>query len=252
MANLPSLAQDLDSTTESLPTESSSANEDGCSSQDLPARLVQAEERRRRHSLEGHSVGNPLLAMSGTLCAPQQSKAFRASRKADGQMMDKVILPPPAPRNASFLRMRSTSGSSIEDDQSPTRMENVMQRNASLKCELETYKLKVKSLKEENRNLRQASVQIQARAEQEEEFISNTLLKKIQSLKKEKESLAQNYEQEEEYLTNGLTRKLEQLKQEKVQLEHTLEQEQEYFVNKLMRRIDKLEAEAADKQKTLE
>jgi coiled-coil domain-containing protein 6 len=48
----------------------------------------------------------------------------------------------------------------------------------------------------------------QAKAEQEEEFISNTLLKKIQTLKKEKEILAQNYEQEEECLTNDLSRKL--------------------------------------------
>ena len=51
----------------------------------------------------------------------------------------------------------------------------------------------------------------QARAEQEEEFISNTLLKKIQSLKKEKEALAMNYEQEEEFLTNDLSRKLHQV-----------------------------------------
>ena len=48
----------------------------------------------------------------------------------------------------------------------------------------------------------------QAQAEQEEEFISNTLLKKIQTLKKEKEVLAMNYEQEEEFLTNDLSRKL--------------------------------------------
>ena len=51
----------------------------------------------------------------------------------------------------------------------------------------------------------------QAKAEQEEEFISNTLLKKIQELKKEKESLALNYEQEEECLTNDLSRKLNQV-----------------------------------------
>lgn len=51
----------------------------------------------------------------------------------------------------------------------------------------------------------------QARAEQEEEFISNTLMKKIQDLKKEKETLAMNYEQEEEYLTNDLSRKLLQV-----------------------------------------
>lgn len=51
----------------------------------------------------------------------------------------------------------------------------------------------------------------QAKAEQEEEFISNTLLKKIQELKKEKENLALNYEQEEECLTNDLSRKLDQV-----------------------------------------
>ena len=52
----------------------------------------------------------------------------------------------------------------------------------------------------------------QAKAEQEEEFISNTLLKKIDKLKKEKETLAMNYEQEEEYLTNDLSRKLMQVR----------------------------------------
>ena len=51
----------------------------------------------------------------------------------------------------------------------------------------------------------------QAKAEQEEEFISNTLMKKINSLKKEKEVLAMNYEQEEEYLTNDLSKKLIQV-----------------------------------------
>ena len=93
---------------------------------------------------------------------------------------------------------------------------------------------------------------IQAKAEQEEEFISNTLLKKIHSLKKEKESLALNYEQEEECLTNDLSRKLNQLRQEKLQLEHTLEQEQECLVNKLMRKIEKLETETSCKQTTLD
>ena len=48
-------------------------------------------------------------------------------------------------------------------------------------------------------------------AEQQEEFISNTLLKKIQELKNEKDQLARNYEQEEEFLTNDLSRKLFQV-----------------------------------------
>lgn len=92
----------------------------------------------------------------------------------------------------------------------------------------------------------------QAKAEQEEEFISNTLLKKIQALKKEKETLAHHYEREEECLTNDLSRKLTQLRQEKCRLEQTLEQEQECLVNRLMRKIEKLEAETLAKQSNLE
>nr|CAG4646425.1 EOG090X09V8 [Macrothrix elegans] len=142
--------------------------------------------------------------------------------------------------------------SPVSREQLHKRIESLQQQNRVLKVELETYKLRVKQLQEENRSLRQASVNIQARAEQEEEFISNTLLKKIQALKKEKETLALNYEQEEECLTNDLSRKLNQLRQEKVQLEQTLEQEQECLVNKLMRKIEKLEAETHAKQNNLE
>lgn len=132
------------------------------------------------------------------------------------------------------------------------RITSLEQQNRVLKMELEMYKLRCKQMQEENKNLRQASVSIQAKAEQEEEFISNTLMKKINSLKKEKEVLAMNYEQEEEYLTNDLSKKLMQLRQEKVNLEQTLEREQEFQVNKLIRRIEKLEAETIAKQQTLE
>lgn len=140
----------------------------------------------------------------------------------------------------------------VTREQLQKRIESLSQQNRVLKVELETYKLRVKALQEENKGLRQASVIIQAKAEQEEEFISNTLMKKIQALKKEKETLALNYEQEEECLTNDLSRKLNQLRQEKCKLEQTLEQEQECLVNKLMRKIEKLEAETLAKQSNLE
>ncbi|KAM7304111.1 coiled-coil domain-containing protein 6 [Ixodes scapularis] len=142
--------------------------------------------------------------------------------------------------------------SPLTREQFQKRVESLQQENRVLKMELETYRLRVKTLQEENRELRQVSVNIQAKAEQEEEFISNTLLKKIQALKKEKETLALNYEQEEECLTNDLSRKLNQLRQEKVQLEQSLEQEQEALVNKLMRKIERLEAQTLAKQSNLE
>lgn len=132
------------------------------------------------------------------------------------------------------------------------RVESLQQENRVLRMELDTYRYKCKSLEEDNRELKKARVTIQLMAEQQEEYISNTLLKKIQALKNEKEQLARNYEQEEEYLTNDLSRKLFQLRQEKCELEETLEKEQEYQVNKLMRRIEKLQGEVLSKQATLE
>lgn len=159
-----------------------------------------------------------------------------STSESDSSSLDAIMLPP----------------SSVSRDQLQKRIESLQQQNRVLKVELETYKLRVKALQEENRALRQASVSIQAKAEQEEEFISNTLQKKIHALKKEKETLAHHYEREEEYLTNDLSRKLNQLRQEKCRLEQTLEQEQECVVNKLMRKIEKLEAETLAKQTNLE
>ncbi|CAK8689991.1 coiled-coil domain-containing protein 6-like [Clavelina lepadiformis] len=141
---------------------------------------------------------------------------------------------------------------SIKRDELAVRVASLQQENRVLKMELETYKLRCNALQAENKELRQASVNIQAKAEQEEEFISNTLMKKIQELKKEKETLVNKYETEEEFLTNELQRQLNQLRQEKVELEQTLEKEQEKQVNTLMRKIEKLKRETHDKHYKLE
>lgn len=54
-----------------------------------------------------------------------------------------------------------------------------------------------------------------ALAEQEEEYISNKLLKRISGLKKEKGELLVQVEQEEEYLTNMLQKRLNQVSKQK-------------------------------------
>jgi predicted nuclease with TOPRIM domain len=77
-------------------------------------------------------------------------------------------------------------------------------------------------------------------AEQEEEFISNRLLKRITGLKKEKGELLLQVEQEEEYMTNMLQKKLNQLQREKIDMENSLEQEQEYIVNKLQKQLESM------------
>nr|VZI50920.1 unnamed protein product [Spirometra erinaceieuropaei] len=115
----------------------------------------------------------------------------------------------------------------LKCDQLQRRVDLLQHENRVLKTEVETLKLKVRSLTEVNQQLRRNSVSIQAKAEQEEEYISNMLQRRISELKKEKEALALNYEQEEECLTNELNRKLLQLQKEKELLERTLAQEQE-------------------------
>ena len=71
----------------------------------------------------------------------------------------------------------------------------------------------------------------------EEEFITNKLMKRLEQLKNEKQSLANEVEQEEEYLINNLQKRLQKLNSEKVELERQLEAEQEYVVNKLQKKV---------------
>lgn len=50
----------------------------------------------------------------------------------------------------------------------------------------------------------------QLQAEQEEEYLTNRLMKRLATLKQEKEDLARQVEVEEEMITNKLSKKLEQ------------------------------------------
>ena len=65
-----------------------------------------------------------------------------------------------------------------------------------------------------------------AQVEQEEELIANKLMKRLELLKREKQSLAREVEQEEEYLTNNLQKRMFRLGREKADLENRLEAEQ--------------------------
>ena len=93
---------------------------------------------------------------------------------------------------------------------------------------------------DQNDNLKKALFALQTTSEQEEEMITNSLLKKISTLQKEKEYLLLKVEEEEEMITNQLQKKLKQLQKEKIELENTLEQEQESMVNRLQKQLDDL------------
>jgi len=120
------------------------------------------------------------------------------------------------------------------------QLEAEKQRAKQREFDLETERGHVKMLKHENQRLRQAAVQAQVSAEQEEEFISNTLLKHIAKLKEEKGDLLLQAEREEEFLTNTLHRRLSQLRKEKCDLELAHELEQEFVVNRLHKQMESL------------
>lgn len=98
---------------------------------------------------------------------------------------------------------------------------------------------------EELKRTREQAMAVQSQVEQEEEYITNKLMKRLEQLKKEKQLLATEVEQEEEFLTNTLQKKLEKLIKEKVDLESRLETEQEYVVNKLCKQLEQLSNEKA-------
>jgi hypothetical protein len=115
-------------------------------------------------------------------------------------------------------------------------------RNLQLQQALDIETKQVASLREQNNKLKSDMCKLQSSAEAEEEYISNTLLKRIDQLKIEKQELLVKLEAEEEMITNQLQKKLQQLQKEKIQMEITLEQEQEYMVNRLQKQLDDLRA----------
>ncbi|KAE9419303.1 hypothetical protein Angca_009184 [Angiostrongylus cantonensis] len=103
-----------------------------------------------------------------------------------------------------------------------------------------------------NRQIKETYVKIYAKAEQEEEYISNILLKRIQKLKNDKETLAQKYEQEEEFLTNDLMRKIKQLQTERDLLEGNVKNEQANVIDGLLTTIRRMESEVATGRRNME
>ncbi|KAI9258552.1 hypothetical protein BY458DRAFT_588605 [Sporodiniella umbellata] len=114
--------------------------------------------------------------------------------------------------------------------------------------ELTLEKAQVKALEQDNQSLKQATVKINAMAEQEEEYIANRLLKRITTLKQEKDTLLAQVEVEEEYMTNKLQKKLRQLQREKIDMENALEQEQAWIVRRLQKQLQEKSSPALLKQ----
>jgi len=129
----------------------------------------------------------------------------------------------------------SSEPASASEDASENELDPAAFRQ--LRRELERERYKNTQLQANLKRQAKLNEQLQQTAEQEEEYITNKLMKRLSVLKHEKEHLARQVEMEEEMITNKLSKKLEKVKQEKVNLENLLEQEQEYIVNKLQKQL---------------
>eukprot|EP00669_Euglena_mutabilis_P009836 TRINITY_DN4654_c0_g1_i1.p1 TRINITY_DN4654_c0_g1~~TRINITY_DN4654_c0_g1_i1.p1 ORF type:complete len:381 (+),score=106.65 TRINITY_DN4654_c0_g1_i1:29-1144(+) len=122
----------------------------------------------------------------------------------------------------------------------PPPSERVRALMEALEAERVLGKLKEAELarkEAEMRKVKNDAGMLQARIEEEEEFIANNLLRRLEQATQEKAHLARQVEKEEDFLTNILQKKLDEVRQEKVELELHLETEQEYIVNKLQKQL---------------
>jgi hypothetical protein len=116
--------------------------------------------------------------------------------------------------------------------------EELQARVAALEKALEAKRQTVAALTEHKRTLKHSFVELHATLEQDEEFISNTLLKRIRALEAQRQALEVTGID-----TAHLEAQLRSLKQDKIDLENLLDEETEYIVNKLTKDKRRLESE---------
>ncbi|CAJ0583995.1 unnamed protein product, partial [Mesorhabditis spiculigera] len=107
-------------------------------------------------------------------------------------------------------------------------------------------------LNSNNRTIRETYGRYYSRAEHEEEYVSNLLLKRIQKLKEEKEVIAQKYEQEEEHIAINLMKRMREVQAERDNVKKEMKKEQTEQMDAMMKNIRKTETELEETRKVLD
>jgi len=210
--------------------------------------MKEALELQLKHATQEKQTLDTSMA---SLSRDQQERSENFER----QLRELRIKPDDLPKNDKLLAtFDAVAASNHVDEIKPLAQklrETVVTQEAvikKLRFELEMELGHVNILRADNQSLRELSVKLQASAEQEEEYISNKLLKRINNLKREKGELLLRVEQEEELITSTLQKKLQQLQKEKVDMEIALEQEQEFIVNRLQKQLENLRQQQSPAQ----
>lgn len=141
---------------------------------------------------------------------------------------------------SSFDRDLSASSEGLDDERS---VDSLRDEIAILRSELHRERQRREAAEKAVAEVREESARTAMQLEEEEENITNKLMKRLSELKQEKERLARQSESEEEYLTNTLQIRLEELQRQKQSIIASAEAEQEFIVNKLQRQLDELKVE---------
>eukprot|EP00916_Digyalum_oweni_P018461 GHVL01030928.1.p1 GENE.GHVL01030928.1~~GHVL01030928.1.p1 ORF type:complete len:416 (-),score=123.53 GHVL01030928.1:184-1431(-) len=88
--------------------------------------------------------------------------------------------------------------------------------------------------------------------EEEEEFLTNKLMRRIEELHKEKASILQQVEEEEKRLSEEFNIKMQAAVKQRESFENQLEYEQEFIVNKLQKQIKQIQEEKQNLQEKVE
>jgi exonuclease VII large subunit len=130
-----------------------------------------------------------------------------------------------------------------QDDAASCSVDQLRAHVTSLTAELNRERHRREAAERAMAGLRADSARTAMELEEEEEKITNKLMKRLTELKQEKEKLARQSESEEEFLTNTLQLRLEELQRQKHSIIASAEAEQEFIVNRLQRQLDELKVE---------
>lgn len=123
---------------------------------------------------------------------------------------------------------------------------------AAVQNELAREKKRRKAAEDALVELRRESTRNQIRIEEEEEMISNKLMKKLSELKQEKEQIARASESDSEWVTNSLSVRLEELQRQKENIIAAAEAENEFIVNRLNKELEALRVEKSELERKVQ
>ena len=119
------------------------------------------------------------------------------------------------------------------------QLETTRLEAAREKARASSYAAQIEELKRQN-------LSAHSRVEQEEELLTNNLMKKLEKVNSEKREMLMRVEQEEEFLTNSLQKRLDRVMREKLELEAQMAREHEQLdkaSGDLERRLEALSSE---------